>query len=293
MRALVTGHCGFIGQHVTRRLLAARDVVVGWDRAHPTTPRELMEIEARDLEGLDTIIHLAAHADVRHNWEIGRIDAVLNDNVYATIELLEAARYTKSIRRIVFVSTGAVYADCAGVVTERDVGRVTSPYAASKLSGEAYVQAYAARFGWQWTIARPAAAFGSGYKHGHVADFVEQTRHRNWIMALDDGFTPRPAVHVEDLADAIVHMASGGVPSGIYNVASHCEQWSWRDTVKLMGLPVVHRVSTNGWIGDGHGATMSTTSAWCMGIKCLRSIEDGVRDSLASLGYHRVTEAAE
>lgn len=281
MRIAVTGSEGFIGSHVVQAL--GDHDVLPMDRKHPTHPIELTELDfdwfAR--EGTEAVVHLAAHADVRENWnQLGHID---RDNHQATHAILDGARYSPKCKTFVYVSTGAVYASNSGFVTEETPCIASSPYAASKLAGEAYVQAYATKCGWRWYVLRPAACFGSGYHHGHVADFVRMAKEDGKIHAVNRG-DRRPAVHVFDLTRAIVECATGDMPSGIYNVSGGI--WGWRDTVTLMGpkVPVTNDSKMRGWLGDSGGAHWESEKLRRY-IDIQHDVKDGVSDALTSLGW--------
>jgi UDP-glucose 4-epimerase len=154
---LVTGGAGFIGSHLTRRLVERNarvrvvdnlstgrldnlaeldgriDVVIG-DLTDP-------EVARRAVQGVDTVFHLAALGSVPRSvsdaW--GSHDA----NVNATIRLLEACR-SAGVRRVVYSSSSSVYGDTPVLPKAENAEPLPrSPYAASKLSGEQYVLAYA------------------------------------------------------------------------------------------------------------------------------------------------------
>jgi nucleoside-diphosphate-sugar epimerase len=264
------------------RVLAAEHDAVGFDRQGPNGVH--LDRDLFSLAGCDAVIHCAAHADVRHNWEDNALRYLQRDNIDATMCVLEAARKAPTVRAFVFVSTGAVYAGARGYVTGHEpLPPCTSPYAASKLAGEAYVQAYALKCGWRWCAARPAACFGTGYHHGHVRDFVDMQRRRG-IHALDDGSVPRPGVHVEDVAEALVRMAVHDVASDSYDLAGGL--WGWPDTLELMGVQNVSwEDRKQGWIGDGSGAVWGGAQMINIIGKPARPIADGVRDALTSLGW--------
>lgn len=154
---LVTGGAGFIGSHLTRRLVQlGHDVRVvdnlsTGDLANIAPIADKIDFVQGDLcdpdvsaevvRGVEVVFHLAALPSVPRSladpW--GSHDA----NVNATVRLLQAAR-AAGVRRCVFSSSSSVYGDTPTlpkVETMEPLPR--SPYAASKLSSEQYVLAYA------------------------------------------------------------------------------------------------------------------------------------------------------
>lgn len=295
MSTVVTGGSGFVGRHTVRavaRLTGEDPEVLDRVEFSPGYRRvELRDADAGDIGNASSVIHCAAHADVRNNWtSIRERSGIWQDNMTATVNLLEACRDSGTVRRFVFVSTGAVYASHqGGVVSEDSAVEATSPYAASKLAGEAYVQAYAEEQNWEYYIVRPAACVGSGYTHGHVADFVRQMAEYGTICGLDDGRTEQNLVHVEDLALMLARLSMGGYPSGIYNCVY--DLWSWPRTIVEMsamaGRRVVYTKSdrADGWVGANKGARMSRDKSLQYGLAPSLSVAEGVRASMRSLGW--------
>lgn len=157
LHLLVTGGAGFIGSHVASRLVdlghevRVVDNLATGDRANLTALEGRHEfllgdlvdpaVCARAVDGMDVVFHLAALGSVPRSladaW--GSHDA----NVNSTVRLLEACR-TARVRRVVYSSSSSVYGDTPTlpkIETMEPLPR--SPYAASKLSGEQYVLAYA------------------------------------------------------------------------------------------------------------------------------------------------------
>lgn len=154
---LVTGGAGFIGSHVVTELVARGFPVRVLDNLSTGSEANLHSvahcidfiigdltdprIAAQAVADVEVVFHLAALPSVprslKNPWESH--DA----NVNATVRLLEASR-AAGVRRIVYSSSSSVYGDtatCPKVETMETLPR--SPYAASKLSSEQYVLAYA------------------------------------------------------------------------------------------------------------------------------------------------------
>ena len=193
VRYFVTGCAGFIGSHLTERLLARGHEVVGYDNF--STGRESFLESARAsphfrlvrgdtldastlaaaMTGSQLVFHCAANADVRFGLARPRRD--LEQNTLATHHVLEAMRSTR-VHRIAFTSTGSVYGDAAVIPTPEDAPCPiqTSLYGASKLAAEGLITAYCTGFGFQSHIFRLVSILGERYTHGHVIDFFGQLR---------------------------------------------------------------------------------------------------------------------
>ncbi len=249
MSILITGHQGFLGQHLQRRLTDC----VGLDRK----TGDYLDVAAPILPRVEAVVHCAAYADIASNWVAESERRYLyRDNVTALINVLEAYRG----RPFVFISTAAVLSK-----------HTSSPYSATKSFGEQLVRAYARASFTPFCIVRPVSFVGSGYSHGHIADFVAKRPK----VALDNGELRKPFAHVEDVVDAIVGALS--FTRETINVAG--ERWNWVDTARVMGLEIQPGSAAFGFPGDPWD--LDVTSDW----PCTRSVERGVREALESLGW--------
>lgn len=167
MRYAVTGAAGFIGSHLCERLLAAGHEVVGVDNfddfyeparkrrnleaATATERFRLVEADVQDpdavraaLEGAEGVVHLAARAGVRPSFDDPL--TYLRSNVAGTATLLDAL-VVAGVPRLVFISSSSVYGDGAESPfrEDRSPGVPRSPYAATKVAGEAMCRAFIGR----------------------------------------------------------------------------------------------------------------------------------------------------
>ena len=161
MRVLVTGGAGFIGSHLTERLVAeGHDVRVLDDIT--TGRRENLRAVADDIDfsfgdlrdpvlveqlarGVEVIFHLGAIVSVERS--IADPKSVAEVNLGGTFHVADAAR-KNGVRRVVFASSSSVYGDSEVSPKVEDLPfRPQSPYAASKAGGESLLAAYQAAFG--------------------------------------------------------------------------------------------------------------------------------------------------
>jgi UDP-glucose 4-epimerase len=274
MKFLVTGAAGFIGSNLTDRLLGLGHAVVGYDNF--STGREEFLRDAkrspgfsfvradvldRDkldqaMRGCDFVFHLSANADVRFGTDHPTRD--LHQNTIATVNVLEAMR-TNGVRRIAFTSTGSVYGEPDVFPTPENAPFPvqTSLYAASKLAGEASIQAYCEGFGFQGFILRNVSILGERYTHGHIFDFYRQLRaHPDRLDVLGNGKQRKSYLYIQDCIDAILRIIETPTPkSAVYNLGTdeHCDvnaSIGWICEYLKIRPTLVYAGGERGWVGD-------------------------------------------
>jgi UDP-glucose 4-epimerase len=307
VRSLVTGGGGFIGSHLVDRLLAAGHEVVAYDNfstghtgflesaaSHPRF--RLIRGDVLDRQALiaatadvDVVFHFAANADVRFGTDCPERD--LQQNTIGTFNVLEAMRLN-GIRRIAFPSTGSVYGEPAVFPTPEDAPfpRQTSLYGASKLAGEALIQAYCEGFGFQGYIFRFVSILGERYSHGHVFDFYRQLRaHPGELHVLGDGHQRKSYLYVHDCLDAIfcaLERADGSVNIFNLGTAEYCEvndsiQWI-ADALDVRPVRS-YAGGVRGWIGDSPFIFLDCRRIRALGWQPRLSIQEGVVRTLRYL----------
>lgn len=298
MRVLVTGGAGFVGSHIVDHLVARGDEVVVIDdlstgkRENVNQGATLVIDDIRQcpsiLGGVEAIVHAAAYADLRHNWEKeGERDRLYSSNVDVTRYVLE---HMGPSTKLAFLSTASVYgaARNASAVTETDAGPHTceSPYAASKMACEAMIAAYAFARMFRWKIGRLTNVVGKRTQHGVIGDFVRKQNGNGHIHAEDNGVQRKSWVHVSDVADAFLRMLDDDVPDGIYSVTSR-ERHSWWSVIDAMGIDketVKVKDRPGGAIGDPVNLSVSGAKL-APYYRCERSITLGMTEALAHLGW--------
>ena len=174
MAVLVTGGAGFIGSNLVRFLAASGNDVRVLDDLSTGSTDNLAELGASvatitgDVRDVDTVREAVAGAEVVYHLaalpSVARslLDPVTTHrvNVDGTLNVLEAARVA-GVRRVVYASSSSVYGDTPVLPKDESMPpSPRSPYAASKLAGEAYCRAYATAYGLQTVSLRFFNVFG-------------------------------------------------------------------------------------------------------------------------------------
>ena len=300
MKFLVTGAAGFIGSNLTDRLLGLGHSVVGYDNF--STGREEFLRDAKQhskfhfvrgdvldrdklndaIRGCDFVFHLAANADVRFGTDHPTRD--LHQNTIATVNVLEAMR-TSGVRRIAFTSTGSVYGEPDVFPTPENAPFPvqTSFYAASKLAGEASIQAYCEGFGFQGFILRNVSILGERYTHGHIYDFYRQLRaHPERLDVLGNGNQRKSYLYVQDCLDAILRIIEAPTEkSVVYNLGTdeHCnvnDSIGWICEYLKIKPELVYGGGERGWVGDSPFIFLDCSKLRALGWKPKFTIRESV-----------------
>jgi nucleoside-diphosphate-sugar epimerase len=235
--AVVTGAAGFIGGHLTSRLVADGWNVTGvddertgrWENADPQTRRvdhdltQLDEARLRKiLGGAEVLFHLAAE---KHKQSEGEPERLLDVNVLATARLFRAAA-AADVRKVVFTSSLYAYGSTGpDPMVETDLPAPRTIYGTSKVAGEHLLRAVAAASRLRWSVARlffvygPRQHPGSGYRSVIHANFERISRGERPTV-YGDGQQALDYVFVDDCVDALVRLAASEADGLTVNIAS-------------------------------------------------------------------------
>jgi len=278
-RILVTGGAGFIGSHLASELLKRKYSVVVFDNLcsgktanlreiSGKTGFEFLEGDIRDeskleaaFNGVDAVIHLAALIDIVASVAD---PASTNDvNVTGTLNVLREAAKCK-VRRLVFASSTAVYGDANKLpIDENLIVNPISPYAASKLAGEAYCKAFTGSYNLSTVVLRFFNVYGHRSEKspycGVITKFLQQANKGETLKIFGDGKQTRDFIHVKDIVEALIlaletDRVDGetfnictGTPNSINDLARAIQVASQKD------LPIAHEAARQGEIKYSYG----------------------------------------
>ena len=230
-RILVTGAAGFIGYHLSERLLGAGDEVVGLDNLNDYYDPKLKEARLERLKkqkafrflradlgdrtGVEKIwkeiqpevvVHLAAQAGVRYS--LTHPHAYARSNLEGMLDVLEACRAEKT-GHLIFASSSSVYGlNQSMPFCERDnVDHPVSLYAATKKSNELMAHCYAHLYGIPCTGLRFFTVYGPwGRPDMAYYKFTRNILEGREIELYGDGKMQRDFTYVDDIVEGVVRL---------------------------------------------------------------------------------------
>ena len=236
MKYLITGFSGFIGSHLTDRLLQDGHEIIGIDRSikwenlvDQKNPRlriyhENIEGNISDLfKGVDVVFHLAALT--RPQWSILHPLETNEVNVTGTIKVLQHARDNK-VKRVILLSSSNLYGEVEKYPTPEDIKpNPMNTYALSKLIGEQYCELFEKLYGLEWNACRPFNAYGTrmpitGIYTSALATFVHVLKNDLPLETFGDGEQRRDFIYIDDIIDQLMLMATSEVTGEAFNCGS-------------------------------------------------------------------------
>ncbi len=240
------------------------------------------------LQEVDCVYHLAARVLVAESVLYPREYSAVN--VGGTVSLMEAMRDV-GVRRVVFVSSGAVYGDQGEQPLEEDASpNPRSPYAVSKLSAEYYVRTIGDLWAIETVSLRVFNAYGPGQhlppSHAPVIpNFIRQAVRGGTLVVHSDGGQTRDYVFVEDVVNAMVAAATAQkVNRQVINVGSG-EETSVRDLANMVleatnsGAEILFNPRTDP--GVSRMCADLSLAKESLGYRPRVSLEEGLRLTLA------------
>jgi len=243
MKVFLTGNKGYVGNVLAKKLVEENFDVVGCDLEFfpqkftnsdipqvRTLKKDIRDLIDKDLQDCDVVLHLAGLS----NDPLGELNPALTNeiNFLATVKLAKLAKDI-GIERFVFSSSCSTYGSTNDVVDENSRLSPLTAYAKSKVDSEReLIKLKDDKF--MPIILRNATVYGVSPSQRLdlvVNNLVCSAITTGKIKLLSDGTAWRPILHVEDMADAFIHMLKTGnnVAGQCFNVGSNDDNFSVRE----------------------------------------------------------------
>lgn len=306
MRYLVTGGAGFIGSHLVERLVRNGAEVTVLDdlstgrRENIRAVRDRirfvrgdaarLEMCRRAMQDVDYVLHHAAVTSVPQSTR--NPVAAHQANVTGTLNILLAAQEAK-VRRVVYAGSTAAYGDNAELPThEALLPRPLSAYAASKLAGEAYCQAFWRTHGLETVVLRYFNIFGPRQnlesQYGAVVPlFIAAALRGEPPVIFGDGGQTRDFTFVTNVVDANLlachapaEQAVGEVFNIGYGTATSIQEL-WTQVAELVGVEVEPLYDAPRAGDVRHSVASIARARDQLGYVPTVNVEDGLRRTVA------------
>jgi UDP-glucose 4-epimerase len=298
-RLVVTGGAGFVGSHLTDRLVETNDVVVVDDCSNGN--RKWVPEDATFHEGdltdrsvvadaitgdVDAVFHFAAAKSVDTDSPREQFE----DNLRMTHNVLERMDGV-GVEQLAYTSSSTVYGE-APRPTPEDFAPLEpiSEYGAGKLAEEGLVSTYAHSHDMRAWVFRFANIVGPRLRGAVVPDFIEKLRDDpDELVILGDGRQEKSYMHVDECLDAMVHVIEHADDAlNTYNLGTRTT--TAVDTIAdivadEMGLDprYEHTGGQRGWTGDVPRMRLSIEKLSALGWEPEQSSDDAVRRSVREL----------
>jgi len=240
-KVLVTGGMGFIGSHLTEKLVSAGHQVTVIDNLSHGTIKNIKSV-IKDINFIDGdilnqelleeavkekeyIFHLAANTSINISLKKPYWSAMRN--IMATIGLLETAVKHK-VKRFIFSSSAAIYGYCDDLPIKETAALIpASPYGLEKVTGEKYVKLFAKLYDIDTVSLRYFNVFGprqnADLPHpGGVTIVINQIRKDRSSQLLGDGKQTRDMIYVDNVVNAnlLAMRKDSEIKGAAYNIST-------------------------------------------------------------------------
>lgn len=243
-KVLVTGADGFIGSHLTEKLLDEGCRVKaftyynsfgtwGWLDTLPKEKLKEIEIISGDIrdgymvetasKGIDIIFHLAALISIPYSYHSP--ESYVDTNIKGTLNILQSARKNET-ERVIVTSTSEVYGTAKYVpIDERHPKQGQSPYSASKIGADFMSESFYRSFNLPVTIVRPFNTYGPRQSaRAVIPTIITQLLHGSEEIKLGSLHPTRDLVYVKDTVSGFFEIAKSKELTGEeINIATNSE----------------------------------------------------------------------
>ena len=308
-KIMITGGAGFIGSHLTQKLINENNEVVVLDNLstgnksnlNSCIDRKNFKLIVEDLKNqtsdhlkdIDTVFHMAADPEVRTGFSDPK--SAYDQNIKNTYQLLESIRKS-NIKQFVFASSSVVYGEPEMIPTPETFGPLCpiSIYGGTKLACEGLISSYCNNYGIKGTIVRFANVVGSRSRHGVIWDFIKKLKiNQKELQVLGNGKQSKSYIHVNDCVNGLLFSANHTKRKiDVFNIGNH-DMINVLDiasivckTMKLENVKIITSGGTDdgrGWIGDVRKMNLDTSKMFNLGWNPIENSQASVERATLEL----------
>lgn len=311
-KIVIFGGAGFIGSHLTERLIQEGASVTVYDNLktgrtanlaqvwqHPQFRFIQADVSDRKkvdetVPGHEIIFHFCDDSDIR--TAAAHPDTFVEQNIMGLFYVLEAMR-KNGIRTILFPSSTTVLGELANPPASESHGPMIplNIYGGAKLAAEGLISAWAHTYDLRAIVFRFVGIIGGRMDHGVVHDFVQKLNNDpTQLEILGDGTQKRSFVLVDDCVEAMLFALANAAKN--YNLVhiGNVDQISINesaqaifDVMKLQNVKLNHTGGKVGWKGDVTSNFIATETLTALGWKPRRSSLEAVTEAAGRLAAEK------
>lgn len=298
----VTGGAGFIGSHLSEKLLAEGNQVTVYDNLVSGSKDNIKHLIGKNgfrfieddllntsvlndsMKGHDIVWHLGANTDIPTGNKVTDLD--LKNCTTATRDVLEAMR-TNKINKILFASSACVYGDAPPVALSETFGPLLpiNLYGAGKLACEGLMSSYSHLFGINVWMFRFANVVGARMGHGVIFDFIQKLKKNpQELEILGDGKQEKPFFLVEDcISGMMCAFKNSSTQCDVFNLGTETFTTVTRigeivsEEMGLKNVKFRYTGGRRGWPGDAPVVHFSVGKIKKLGWQANHSSDEAVR----------------
>ena len=239
--AIVTGAAGFIGSHLSEKLLENGFKVIGIDcftdyyskeikknnmisfqnnKNFKLIENDLMKIDLTSIiKESEFLFHEAGQPGVRASWG-EQFDTYVKDNILVTQKILESAKKVKTLEKIVMASSSSIYGEQEGIMIEnKTIPSPISPYGVTKLASENLGLTYALNHDLPVTSLRYFTVYGPRQRPDMAfTKFIKANLSGDKISIFGDGNQIRDFTFISDIIDANINCIKSEIQGNVLNI---------------------------------------------------------------------------
>ena len=165
------------------------------------------------------IFNFAAQSMVAESWEFP--EQWFTTNAVSTTKLFNKLKDCKFIKKYVHVTTPEVYGSCSGYITESTPYNPSTPYAASRAAGDMSLKTFVDNYNFPAVLTRAANVYGPGQQlYRIIPRTILYIKQRKRLQLHGGGHSERSFIHIDDVADATMKIALGGLIGNTYHIST-------------------------------------------------------------------------
>lgn len=230
MKSLILGASGFLGRHLTKKLLELGHNVTCFDIGHTPIFDNVTYVDGffsveTDFEelvhGHDIVFHLISSSFPNSTIPY---DQEISENVFATLKLMEACVKQSGTRLVFMSSGGTVYGQTSTAIPfkEQDETTPIASYGIQKLMIEKYLHLFHHQYGLDYKVVRLANPYGPGQNPkgavGAIAVLLDRAINDEVITIFGDGSSVRDYIYIDDAIQGLVNIALSDTAEKVFNL---------------------------------------------------------------------------